>query len=321
MPFLYYNKVMRVVILGKGLMLANIILGAIDAGADIVGVFRYEQTSESRLKLLLQDFFTPAPEVTLINKLKLNQIRFNSANEDLFRQLLIRLNVDLLIVGTWKEKISSETYNIPKIASVNVHPSLLPKYRGPNPYMQTILHGESYSGVTIHLMNDKFDAGAILKQKKIQIYENDTSKELRERTIREARILVSELLEDLNSKILTPVNQDEKFASYYPNITGEEMMLDFKAQASDEISSTIRALHPFLPAYITHKGKYFKVDPYKFKILDISSGNPGDIIAKNHQKASITIVCKDKKAISFSNLSLYKSKRVKSYIKNKVEII
>ncbi len=311
---------MRVVVLGKGLMLANIILGVKDAGADIVGVYRYEQTCTSRLKLLLQDFFKPAPEVTLIKELKLSQIRINSANSELFQRLLVRLNIDLLIVGTWKEKILPETFNIPKIATVNVHPSLLPRYRGPNPYLQTILNGETESGITLHLMNEKFDAGAILKQKPIKIYENDTSKELRERTFREARTLVRELLEDLNSKILTPVNQDERYASYFPNITGEEMMLSFEDQTSDEISRTIRALHPFLPCYITHKDKFFKVDPYKFKILDISTGNAGDIIAKNPQKASITIVCKDKKAIVFWGLSLYKSRFVKRYIKNKVTL-
>jgi methionyl-tRNA formyltransferase len=301
-------------------MLANIILGVKDAGADIVGVYRYEQTCTSRLKLLLQDFFKPAPEVTLIKELKLSQIRINSANSELFQRLLVRLNIDLLIVGTWKEKILPETFNIPKIATVNVHPSLLPRYRGPNPYLQTILNGETESGITLHLMNEKFDAGAILKQKPIKIYENDTSKELRERTFREARTLVRELLEDLNSKILTPVNQDERYASYFPNITGEEMMLSFEDQTSDEISRTIRALHPFLPCYITHKDKFFKVDPYKFKILDISTGNAGDIIAKNPQKASITIVCKDKKAIVFWGLSLYKSRFVKRYIKNKVTL-
>lgn len=311
---------MRVVVLGKGLMLANIILGVKDAGADIVGVYRYEQTCTSRLKLLFQDFFKPAPEVTLIKELKLSQIRINSANSELFQRLLVRLNADLLIVGTWKEKILPETFNIPKIATVNVHPSLLPRYRGPNPYLQTILNGETESGITLHLMNEKFDAGAILKQKPVKIYENDTSKELRERTIREARTLVKELLEDLNSKILTPVNQDERYASYFPNITGEEMMLNFEDQTSEGISRTIRALHPFLPCYITHKDKFFKVDPYKFKILDISTGNAGDIIAKNPQKASITIVCKDKKAIVFWGLSLYKSRFVKRYIKNKVTL-
>lgn len=312
---------MRVVILGKGLMLANIVLGAKDAGADIVGVFRYEQTVDSKLKLFLCDCFNPSPEVSLINSLNLNQIRFDSANSEYFQKLLIDLNVDLVIIGTWKEKISSKTYNIPKIATVNVHPSLLPKYRGPNPYIQTILNGEQFSGVTLHLVNDEYDAGAILKQEKIRIFENDTSKELRERTVRTARGLVSELISDLEHKVLTPVNQEDRFASYYPNITGDEMMLDFEYQTSDEISRTIRALHPFLPCYITHKNKYFVVNPYNFKILDIlNSGDAGDIIAKNSKNSSLTIVCKDKRPIVFTNLKLYKSHFTKSYIKYRVRL-
>ena len=60
---------MKVVILGKGLMLANIILGVKDAGADIVGVFRYDYTEKSKLRIMLDDFFTPTPEITLIKKL------------------------------------------------------------------------------------------------------------------------------------------------------------------------------------------------------------------------------------------------------------
>ncbi len=310
---------MRVVVLGKGLMLANIVLGVLDSGAELVGVFRYEQTSKSRLRILLEDFFKPQPEVTLLKKLKIPQIKMKSANDERFRKLLVHLNVDLVIVGTWHEKIEKETFNIPKIATLNVHPSLLPKYRGPNPYMQTILHGEEYSGVTIHLMNENFDAGAILKQEKIKISDNDTSKELREKSVLVARKLVSEIINDLNDKVLTPVVQEEKFATYYPNIIGEERMLDFEIQTASEVSRTIRALHPFLPCYITHKDKFFIVNPYKFIILRNSfERKAGTIIDKNADKASLTIVCKDGKAIRFSDLKLYKSKAVKSYIKNNI---
>ncbi len=313
---------MRVVVLGKGLMLANIILGVIDAGVEIAGVFRYDYTSKSKLKVMLDDFFTPAPEVTLIKQLKLNQIRLKSANCETFQKLMISLNVDLIIVGTWKECITPKTYNIPKIATVNVHPSLLPKYRGPNPYMQTILHGEEYSGVTIHLMNDEYDAGAILKQEKIKIYASDTSKELRDRTVTKARELVTEFLNDLNEKILTPVNQDNKYATYFPNISGEEMMLDFSIQNSDEISRTIRALHPFLPTYITYKEVFFTVNPYSFKILDKEVNYPPNtVIAKDSQTNSITIVCHDHKPIEFKNLKLYKRKGIKQYINKYVDEI
>ncbi len=322
-PFFVYNLSMRVVVLGKGLMLANIVLGVLDAGADVVGVFRYEETCNSRLKMLFDDFFKPAPEVTLINKLKIRQIRLKSANGPLFRKLMVTLNVDLIIIGTWRERLEKETFNLPTIASVNVHPSLLPKYRGPNPYLQSILHGEKYSGVTLHLVTEKFDNGPILKQEKVEILDSDTSQELRDRSVRTARKLVTELISDLDNKVLTPVAQNEKLATYYPNISGDERMLDFKFQTSDEISRTIRALHPFLPCYITYLNKFFIVNPYNFKILQESfSANAGDIVAKNPEKSSITILCADDKAIRFTDLKLYKAERkTKEFIKSKVVVI
>lgn len=322
-PFFVYNLGMRVVVLGKGLMLANIVLGVLDAGADVVGVFRYEETCNSRLKMLFDDFFKPAPEVTLINKLKIRQIRLKSANGPLFRKLMVTLNVDLIIIGTWRERLEKETFNLPTVASVNVHPSLLPKYRGPNPYLQSILHGEKYSGVTLHLVTEKFDNGPILKQEKVEILDSDTSQELRDRSVRTARKLVTELISDLDNKVLTPVAQNEKLATYYPNISGDERMLDFKFQTSDEISRTIRALHPFLPCYITYLNKFFIVNPYNFKILQESfSANAGDIVAKNPEKSSITILCADDKAIRFTDLKLYKAERkTKEFIKSEVVVI
>jgi len=300
-------------------MLANIILGVKDAGDEIAGVFRYERTCKSALKLFFEDFFKPAPELTLIKKLKLKEIKMKSANSKEFQKLLVSLNVDLVIIGTWQEKISKKTFDIPAIATVNVHPSLLPKYRGPNPYLQTILHGEEFSGVTIHLLNENYDAGAILKQEKVRIFDTDTSKELRERTVAAARGLVCGFMSDIKQKILTPVSQAEKYATYFPNITGNERMLDFRVQTSDEISRTIRALHPFLPCYITHDDNFFIVDAYNFRILDATGGQAGEFIAKNPEQASVTIVCKDKKAIVFSNLKLYKSKNVKGYIKKHIK--
>ena len=315
---------MRVVILGKGLMLANIVLGTIYAGADIVGVFRYEQTCTNPIKLLIQDIFNPPPEVSLFKQLKLNQIRMKSANSREFRKLLINLNVDLVIIGSWKERIRKDTYDIPKIATINVHPSLLPKYRGPNPYLQTILNGETESGVTLHLLDDNYDSGAILAQEKIKILNTDTSKELRERSAITARKMITDLIKDLDTKIITPIKQNEKYATYYPNISGNEKMLDFKYQTSDEISRTIRALHPFLPTYITHFDKFFIVNPYDFKIIDNDDETAiaGNITHKDSKTKSLTILCKDKKAIKFNNLKLYKSEHLtEKYINDKVRTI
>jgi len=312
---------MKVVILGKGLMLANLILGAKDAGAEIVGVFRYENTCTNPIKLFLKDTFNPEPETTLIKELELNQIRLKSANSKAFRKLLISQNVDMVLVGTWRERIKKETFNIPKIGTINVHPSLLPKYRGPNPYMQTILHGEEYSGVTLHLMDERYDSGAILVQEKVKIFPSFTSKELREKSVVTARKLVRELITDLNDKIITPIKQVEKNASYFPNISGEERMIDFQTQTSEEIVRTVRALHPFLPVYIQHKNNFFIANPYLTAALPEKTdyANVGSIIDKNPKKHSITVVCKDNKAVRFSGLKLYRFPFLTSYyIKNEV---
>ena len=304
-------------------MLANLVLAAKDAGANIVGVFRYEYTNENRFKLLLKDLLNPDPEVSLLNELKIDQIRLRSANSQAFKNILINQNVDLVLVGTWKERLAKDIFNVPTIGTVNVHPSLLPKYRGPNPYMQTILHGETESGVTLHLIDEGYDTGAILSQEKVPIASADTSKELREKSVRVARKLVREFITDLNDKMITPIKQSEKYATYFPNISGEERMLDFCLQKSDDIIKTVRALHPFLPCYITYKNKFFVVDPYSMNIVDGKyPETAGEIIDKSDAKCSITIVCRDGKAVNFSNLRLYKMKFLtKYYIKHFVKVI
>lgn len=305
-------------------MLSNMIIGAVDAGAEITGILRYETTVRNGFWLRLCDLFNPPHDYTLIKQLKLKNLDFKSVNSEDFRKFLIKNNVDILLVGTWKERISKQTYDIPVIGAVNIHPSLLPKYRGPNPYLQTILHGEEYSGVTLHLIDDGYDTGAILFQGKIKINPEDTSKELRERTVIVARSLITKFLSELNSNIITPINQREASASYYKNITGNEKMLDFSRQTSVEIFRTVKALHPFLPTYITHKNRFLVVNPYKIKISErfYPEHKAGDIIEKSVSKRALTVVCKDKRTVCFKDLKLYGMNFLTGYyLRHKVEIV
>lgn len=320
--FLVYNSIMKVIIIGKGLMLSNLIIGAIDAKAKIVGVLRYETTCTNKIHLWLSDLFNPSYDYTLMKQFRLKDLNFKSINTEKFRRFLIKNNIDLLIIGTWKERISKQTFDIPTIGTVNVHPSLLPKYRGPNPYMQTILHGEEFSGVTLHLVDENYDTGAVLYQEKIKIDPNKTSKELREKTVIVARGLVTKFINELNNNIITPINQSEKNATYYKNITGSEKMLNFTNQTSGEIFRTVKALHPFLPTYITYKNVFFIVNPYQIEIIDkIFDATPNSIIDKSAKEKSLTIVCADNKAVKFSGLRLYALNFLtKPYIKHLVKL-
>ncbi len=308
---------MKVVIIGHGDMLANLIEGVLKSGAEIVGVMRYERTKIPSFLLLLRDFFKSSCDYTLIKEKKLHEIKLRSANTKEFKKELLKLNADILIVGTWPEKLKKDIINTPVIASVNVHPSFLPKYRGPNPYLQSILHREKTSGITFHLMNEKLDCGAILEQKEIPILPNDTSKELKIRTVYEARKICSELISKLGDGLVIPVSQNEVEASYYPNIKPADMMLDFEKEFAEEIDARIRAFHPWLPCYVSYKNKFIIPNPYKLKIYDkeytkkilekngIKSAPIGSIINVHIKSRTIIVMCKEGKSLKMVGVNLY----------------
>ena len=274
---------MKVVILGKGEMLSNLIEGTLDAKHKIVGVLRYERTVMPRFLLALRDFFKSSSDVTIIKQHKLHEIKCNSANSEDFKKEILKLNADLIIVG----------------------------------YLQTILHRENFSGLTFHLMDENFDTGAILAQTKIKIFPGDTGKELKERTVFQARILCAELLQKLGSGLLIPVEQNEKEATYYPNIKADDMMLDFNGESAEQIHARIRAFHPWLPCYVTYKNRYFIPNPYKLRIFDeehtetilkknkITNPKVGDIINTNYKSRTITVMCGDWKSIKMTGVYLY----------------
>ena len=293
---------MKILIIGKGQMLANLIRGAMLANCEIAGILRYENLYLSPFMLFLHDMFTHSPELTLIKNHKLTDLKFKSANSDKLKNFIIKNNIDVLMVGTWPEKIKKDIFNSPKIGTINVHPSLLPKYRGPNPYLQTILNGEKTSGVTFHLMTDKLDAGPILAQEEVEILPTDTGKELRDRTVFKARLLCEHLLNQLKQGCVDTIWQDENKATYFKDIEPEKMTLDFKNETSDEIYRHIRAFYPFRPTYIDDGNNFWIVNPYKIRFTDLTE-KPNTII--KNKKGSLLVACNDKKVIEFFGLKKY----------------
>lgn len=313
-------------------MLANMIESARESGVEIAGVMRHERTTLTSFKLLMHDLFKTSHDLTLIKKYKLPEIKCKSANSDEFREYVLKCNADIIMVGTWREKLQQKTFSMPKIGTVNIHPSLLPRYRGPNPYMQVILHGEKKTGVTLHLVDKNLDTGAILLQKEIDVLPDDTGKELRERTFSAAREIAAEFFRKIQTEVLIPIKQNESRASYFGNIDEMMKMLDFKNQTAEEISLTIRALHPWLPCYITIGKRFLKVNPYKIHTLgkqtktlqeilvqniltpEPNNNNqnsehtqlkPGQIIDKDVKTRSLTVVCKDGRLLKFEHLKLW----------------
>lgn len=297
---------MRVVILGAGEMLMNLIAGCMDAGCNIVGVLRYDRIKHPSLDRFLIDILNPSKEYNYIKSHKLHEINVRSANSAQFKKEILKLNADIILVGTWGEKLKKSIIDLPKLASINAHPSLLPKYRGPNPYLQAIKHMEKETGVTFHLIDEKYDTGAILHQKSIPIEPEDTGEELRHKLALLAREGVSELMQNLDTQILIPIKQDEKHASYFPNIQEEDVMLDFSISA-EEIAAHIKSFHPWFKCYFSYNHHFLIPNPYKLEIKENTSKikEVGVILEKSSKDNSITVVCKNDKLLKMSGLKLY----------------
>lgn len=304
---LCYNLFMpKVVILGYGEMFMNLIAGCLDAGCNVVGVFRYDKVRHKGLDGLILDIFNQSRELSYIKSLNLYEIKAKSANSVEFKKGILKLNPDIVFVATWGEKLKKSIIDLPKIATINVHPSLLPKYRGPNPYLQAIKHLEQQSGVTFHLMDKDFDTGPILLQKTVEITDKDTGKELKEKIATATRQAVTELIKELGEEIIIPVVQDEKKASYFSVITEDEVMLDF-SKSAEELSAQIRAFHPWYKSYYAYKNQFFVPNPYCLEILENNTNfnEVGAIVDKAHKNSEITVLCGDGKLLKMSNVKLY----------------
>lgn len=309
---------LKVVIVGYGEMFTNLIAGALDANCEIVGVLRHETIKYSPLVRHFKDAFNSSFEYNYIKSYNLHEIEVKSVNSPQFKKTLLKLNPDIVLVGSWSEKFEKEIYDIPKIATINAHPSLLPQYRGPNPYFWTIRNGEQVSGVTFHLMDKGFDTGAILAQEEVKIYPSDTGKSLKERTVLTARGVVCELLKALREDIIIPLTQREDKATYYSTPSGLE--LDF-TKSAEENYALIRAIYPWGRAYFYHKNTCLAVLPFGTEILENNSNykTAGTICEIEGRK--IGVLCGDNKILKIPVILYKKIDRffTKNYIKREMK--
>ncbi len=295
----------KVVIVGYEQMFANLISGCISAGYTPVGVLRYEKTKFNPILLAVKDFILPSKDKAFISGYDLYEINARSVNSEEFRKELIRLNVDIVFIAAWGEKFSKETINIPKIATINCHPSLLPKYRGPNPYAQVILNGETKTGITFHLVDENYDTGAILSQTEVEIRPDDTGGSLKTRCTKTANAAVGKLLLQMDNEMIVPVNQKEELASYQPQITEKDVLINFEHSA-ELIDRQIRAFEPWSKCYIPHKNVYFTFKNHK--IVDETCDMPAKLVDFNDKE--LYIITGDKKIMQFSGIKIYKHSRL-----------
>lgn len=197
-----------------------------------------------------------------------------------FLDALRSFQADLFIVIAYGKILPSAVLDIPKIFCVNVHGSLLPKYRGAAPVNWAIIKGEKETGFSLIRMNTKMDAGEIIVQEKMNIGPDETSQTLRERMAKQSAICLCRTIKDIADGKFSLTKQDEKAVTLAPKLTKELGQIDWQKPAG-EIHNLVRGLLPWPGAYTLYKGRTVKLlQTQKVGTVPtyLVAGKPGSIV-------------------------------------------
>jgi len=176
------------------------------------------------------------------------------------------LNPDIIITAAYGQIIPKNILDIPKFGCINIHGSLLPKYRGASPIQYAILKGDKETGITVMEMDEKMDEGDIISQKSIEIENSDTASSLHDKlSILGANLLLETLPKILDQKAKY-IPQDKNKATYTKILKKEDGKIDWNKSA-DEIEKMIRAFYPW-------PGSYTKLDEKRLKIISAKVFKP-----------------------------------------------
>lgn len=165
-----------------------------------------------------------------------------------------KLKPELIIVADFNQILSEEVIKLPKYGTLNIHPSLLPKYRGPSPIISVILAGEKKTGVSIIKINPRIDAGEILSQIEVKIKNDDTAQSLKESLAIIGAALLTETVPYFIAGEIVPVVQNEKFATTTKRFQKNDSKISGK-ESREMINRMVRAFYPWPGVYEEIKGK------------------------------------------------------------------
>lgn len=249
---------------------------------------------------------TPPPVKELATKhdlLVLQPERITGSDE---MKKILDLEPDLIITAAYGQYVPTKLLNAPTHRAINVHASLLPKYRGAAPIHYAVLKGEDITGVTIMYMEKEMDAGNIISQKEISITAKDDTGTLFEKLSIIGRDLLMETLPAIFSGENDSIEQDESEVTYSPMISKEQEKINWSRPAT-EISNLVRALRPA-------PGAYSLLGKDRFKIWDTEILNeetekePGTIIKLD--KEDFYVACSDGTVLSLTSVQPAGKKRM-----------
>ncbi|WP_298003113.1 methionyl-tRNA formyltransferase [uncultured Anaerolinea sp.] len=219
----------------------------------VVGVVTQPDRPAGRGNIL-----TPPPVKVLAQQLGLEVFQPDKLRTPEAMEKLRSWNPDLIVVAAFGQILRQEVLDLPSYGCINVHASLLPRWRGASPIQAAILHGDSVTGVTIMKMDAGIDTGPILAQRTAPILPDDTAGSLSERLAQEGADLLMEVLPDYLEGRLQPRPQPEEGATYAKMLKKEEGNLNFE-ESVHQLVNRVRAYYPWPSAYTFWNGQMLKI--------------------------------------------------------------
>lgn len=277
---------MRVVYMGTPAFAVAPLTAIVDAGHEVIACFTQPDKPKGRGKTLLptevkikaQEF-----QIPVYQPLKLKE------EENV--ELLKKMSPDVIVVAAYGQILPESILQIPKYGCINIHASLLPKYRGAAPIEWAIIDGETESGVTTMYMAKGLDTGDMIEKTVVPIDRKDTGDTLHDKLSEAGAELILSTLEKLEQNTAVKTPQDDSLSCYAPMLKKEMGLIDFTLSA-EELDRRIRGLQPWPCAYTMIHGKNVKIydaDVKSQEEISVDVSSPGEIVEVT--KKSFTIAC------------------------------
>lgn len=284
----------KVVFMGTPAFSVPILEGLLAAGYDIQAVVTQPDRPVGRKKTI-----TPPPvkAAALQHNLLVLQPEKISGSPEMAE--IIALQPDIIVTAAFGQFLPTAILEAPVHGAVNVHASLLPKYRGGAPVHYAVMNGDQETGVTIMEMIKKMDAGGIFAQGKIPITENDDVGTMFEKLSLLGKELLLVTLPDILAGKLTPTPQDEQAVSFSPNITREQEAIDWQLSAQS-IDQKVRGLRPWPIAFTMYGDSRWKLWQTTVLKTEATTEAPGTIIKKD--KKHLWVACGQNSVLQIDEL-------------------
>ena len=245
-----------------------------EAGHEISGVITQPDRRKGRGKKVV-----PPPVKDTALSLGIPVYQPDNPNTEDFLHQLAALSPNVIVTVAFGHLLKEQILNLPPHGCLNVHASLLPKYRGAAPIAWAIFNGEEVTGVTIMKMDEGMDTGPILAVREEVIRPDDTTETLGQRLSEIGAALIVETLDKWLAGRITPVPQDPHHATYAPPLKKSDGKIDW-ARPAAEIERQIRAMTPWPGAFTTIEGKMLKI--FKAEVVDTDEAmKPGQSLITN----------------------------------------